>query len=133
VTVTGHVHVHPHQHPHQHPHPHVHPHVHRRPAPGEATSPGASPMVDIGGEIGALIVYLDGTTRSGELEACPVGRPAERFHTGVHPRDLGGAEAPVAVFPQVVGGSYQVLDDDGIPMALVHVTGGHVAELDLRG
>jgi hypothetical protein len=40
---------------------------------------------------------------------------------------------PVAVFPQVVGGSYQVLDDDGIPMALVHVRGGHVAELDLRG
>jgi hypothetical protein len=90
-------------------------------------------MVDIGGEVGALIVYLDRTTRSGELEACPAGRPAERFHTGVHPRELGGAEVPVAVFPQVLGGSYQVLDDDGIPMALVHVTGGHVAELDLRG
>jgi hypothetical protein len=126
VTVTGHLHVHPEV------HPHPHPHVHRRPAPGEATSPGASPMVDIGGEVGALIVVLDRTTRSGELEACPAGRPAERFHTGVHPRELGGAEVPVAVFPQVLGGSYQVLDDDGIPMALVHVTGGHVAELDLR-
>jgi hypothetical protein len=29
-------------------------------------------------------------------------------------------------------GSYQVLDDGGIPVAVVHVTGGHVAELDLR-
>jgi len=37
-----------------------------------------------------------------------------------------------AVFPQVAQGSYQVLDDDGIPMALLQVTGGHVAEVDLR-
>jgi hypothetical protein len=37
-----------------------------------------------------------------------------------------------AVFPEVIDGSYQVLDDGGIPMALVRVAGGHVAELDLR-
>jgi hypothetical protein len=36
------------------------------------------------------------------------------------------------VFPEVRHGSYQVLDDGGIPVAVVHVTGGHVAELDLR-
>ncbi|HET6949862.1 MAG TPA: hypothetical protein VFI47_05790 [Acidimicrobiales bacterium] len=112
---------------------HVHLASQAHEAPGEATaSPGASPLLDIGDDVGALVVYLDRTTRSGELEACPAGRPADRFHTGVHPRAVGGRDVPVAVFPQVVRGSYQVLDDEGIPMALVHVSGGRVAEIDLR-
>jgi hypothetical protein len=94
---------------------------------------GVSSLLDIGDEVGALVVYLPGDTPSGELEACPAGRPAEHFHTGVHPRPLGdGASVHVAVFPQVAQGSYQVLDDAGIPVALVQVTGGNVAEVDLR-
>jgi hypothetical protein len=100
-------------------------------APG-ATAPGASPVLDIGGDVGALLVYLDGITPSGELEACPAGRPGERFHTGVHLRDLGCGRVAVAVYPQVHQGSYQILDEDLVPLALVDVDGGRVAELDLR-
>jgi hypothetical protein len=106
---------------------HVHPHE----APG-ATAPGASPLLDIGGDVGALVVYLDGVTPSGELEACPAGRPDARFHTGVHLRELGGASVAVAVFPQVTEGSYQLLDGEGLPVARVAISGGAVAELDLR-
>jgi hypothetical protein len=97
-----------------------------------AHAPGATPVLDIGEDVGALVVYLPGDTPSGELEACPEGRPADHFHTGVHPRPIGGETVFTAVFPEVIDGSYQVLDDGGIPMALVRVTGGHVAELDLR-
>ena len=97
-----------------------------------AHAPGATPVLDIGDDIGALVVYLPENTPTGELEACPEGRPAEHFHTGVHPRPIGGDTVFTAVFPEVIDGSYQVLDDGGIPMALVRVTGGHVAELDLR-
>jgi hypothetical protein len=97
-----------------------------------AHAPGAHPVLDIGEDVGALIVYLPGDTPSGELEACPEGRPADHFHTGVHLRDLGGEMVFTAVFPEVHHGSYQVLDDGGIPVAVVRVTGGHVAELDLR-
>ena len=97
-----------------------------------AHAPVANPVLDIGGDIGALVVYLPEDTASGELEACPEGRPADHFHTGVHPRPVGGESVFTAVFPEVVRGSYQVLDDRGIPVAVVHVTGGHVAELDLR-
>jgi hypothetical protein len=97
-----------------------------------AHAPGATPVLDIGDDVGALVVYLSGDTPSGELKACPEGRPADHFHTGVHPRPIGGETVFTAVFPEVIDGSYQVLDDGGIPMALVRVTGGHVAELDLR-
>jgi hypothetical protein len=118
-------------HGHTHTHPHPHPHSAVREAPG-APAAGANPMLDIGGDVGAMVVYLDGPTASGELEACPAGRPAERFHTGVHLREIGGGSVAVAVYPQVVQGTYQILDDDLVPLGLVHVTGAHVAELDLR-
>jgi hypothetical protein len=100
--------------------------------PGPETAPGASPILDIGGEVGALVVYLTETTPSGELEACPAGRPDQRFHTGVHPRVVGPDTVPVAVFPEVAGGSYELLDVGGEPLALVRVAGGQVSEVDLR-
>ncbi|HKE74131.1 MAG TPA: hypothetical protein VKB57_10985 [Acidimicrobiales bacterium] len=110
---------------------HLHTPTQAQEAPG-ATAPGANPVVDIGDDVGALVVYLDAVTPSGELEACPAGRPGERFHTGVHLRDLGGGSVAAAVYPQVRHGSYQILDEEYLPLALVHVEGGSVAELDLR-
>ena len=110
---------------------HTHPHTQARLVPG-APAPGASPLLDIGDDVGAMVVYLDAVTPSGELEACPAGRPAERFHTGVHLRALGGGSVAAAVYPQVRRGSYQILDEEILPVALVHVEGGRVAELDLR-
>lgn len=116
-----------------HPHHTHHTHSATLAPTSESSDVGVSSLLDIGDEVGALVVYLPGDTPSGELEACPAGRPDEHFHTGVHPRPLGdGASLHVAVFPQVAQGSYQVLDDAGIPVALVQVTGGHVAEVDLR-
>jgi hypothetical protein len=95
----------------------------------EAYAPGASPLLDIGGEVGALVVYLAEPTASGELEACPAGRPDERFHTGVHPRMVGARSVPVAVFPELPRGTYEVLGPDRSPVALVDVTGGEVSEI----
>lgn len=92
----------------------------------------SSPLLDIGGEVGALVVYLAAEPPGGELEACPVGRPEARFHTGVHHRHVGRDWAWTAVFPQVTRGSYHLLDPQGVPMADVTVAGGHVLHLDLR-
>ena len=120
-------------HPHPHPHPHgdEHDHVHAVPE-APAQDVGANPVLDIGGDVGALVVVLAERTPSGELEACPVGDPAGRFHTGVHRRGLGANAAWTAVFPAVVQGRYQLLHHDGTPMAAVAVTGGQVETLDLR-
>src|SRR4029453_9914139 len=87
-----------HGHTHTHTHPHPHPHSAVREAPG-APAPGANPMLDIGGDVGAMVVYLDGPTASGELEACPAGGPAERFHTGVHLREIGGGGGGAPGYP----------------------------------
>lgn len=99
-----------------------------------AQKPGvhSTPVLDIGGEVGALVVYLAAETPTGELEACPVDDPEARFHTGVHHRAVGRGVAWTAVFPEVSEGSYHLLDDDGAPLAAVTVAGGTVHELDLR-
>jgi len=99
-----------------------------------APAPGAysTPVLDIGGEVGALVVYLAAEPPTGEVEACPVDDPAARFHTGVHRRAIAHGFAWTAVFPQVTQGSYHLLDDDGAPLAHVLVTGGTVHQLDLR-
>jgi hypothetical protein len=95
--------------------------------------PSGSPVLDIGGEVGAMVVYLAGPAPSGELEACPAGDRSARFHTGVHYRPVGEGWAHVAVFPNVVEGTYDLLDDDGIVVLVtVDVRGGEVRELDLR-
>lgn len=102
------------------------------PAPENGVAPGGSPVLDIGGDVGAMIVYLDHATPSGEIVAHPPGRPQGHFHTGVHPRDMRGRTVHVALFPQVDEGGYDLLDPDGEPMARIRVTGGQVSELDLR-
>jgi len=93
---------------------------------------GAIPVLDIGGSVGALVVYLDGPTPSGELEARPLGDPGGRFHTGVHPRELFGRITYVALYPEVECGTYEILDEALEPIAVIEVDGGAVTELDLR-
>jgi len=91
-----------------------------------------TPVLDIGGEIGALVVHLDHMPHTGELEACPRNRPELRFHTGVHWRDISGTAVPVAVYPAVTEGDYEILDPELRPIGRVQVEGGRVAELALR-
>lgn len=112
------------------PHPHPHPHLHLQHLHG---APGAVPVLDIGGSVGALVVYLDDPTPSGELEARPLGDPGGRFHTGVHPRELFGRTVHIALYPEVEHGTYEILDAQLQPIAVVDVDGGAVSELDLRG
>ena len=95
------------------------------------TSAGVAPLLDIGGDIGALVVELAVVPPSGELEACPAGRPGARFHTGVHQRHVGGRVVAVAVYPAVPEGDYEILDEWLVPVARSHVTGGKVSQLRL--
>jgi hypothetical protein len=90
--------------------------------------PGPNPLLDIGGDVGALIAYLPRLTASGELDVQPEGQPEGRFHTGVHQRN----GTWVAVFPEVVEGWYELLDDAGRTLVRVVVIGGEVREVDLR-
>lgn len=98
--------------------------------------PGISVVLDIGGEVGAMVVYLASEPPGAELEARPLSDDAARFHTGVHPRDTEAGPVLVAVFPEVRQGTYELLAEKGVPdtsvIAEVTVVGGEVTELDLR-
>ena len=96
-------------------------------------APGSASVLDIGGDVGAVIVGLPKDTPSGELMACRRGDPAAHFHTGVHLRSIdgGSGEAWVAVFPEVVAGHYSLLTDEGVEHTLFEVTGGRVTSLVL--
>lgn len=88
-------------------------------------------MLDIGDDVGAVVAYLEAVPAGGELDICPAGRPEERFHTGVHLRAVAGAEVPVALFPAVPEGRYEILDHRSRPLAAVDVVGGQVTEVRL--
>ena len=89
-------------------------------------------MLDIGDDVGALVVYLDAIPSTGELELCPSDDPAGHFHTGVHERPSHAGGVAVAVFPGVRQGSYDVLRTNGQRWRRVEIAGGQVRELDLR-
>jgi hypothetical protein len=120
-----------HLHAHGHRQDHSHAHAGERQPP-----PGISVVLDIGGEVGALVVHLSFVPPGGELEARPRGDDSRRFHTGVHLRPSDQGEALVAVFPEVLAGTYELLDvkgaADASAVAEVTVEGGQVTELDLR-
>ncbi|HEV3225441.1 MAG TPA: hypothetical protein VGZ52_01355 [Acidimicrobiales bacterium] len=111
---------------------HAHDHYHLPADPHVHDGPGEIPVLDIGDDVGALLVYLDGPTPSGELHARPLGEPGARFHTGVHARELVSDTTHVALYPEIRRGTYEILDADFEPLAVVDIDGGAVTELDLR-
>jgi hypothetical protein len=98
-----------------------------------AHAPGLGGVVlDVGGDVGALVVVLGDAPDVDELDIQPVGDPSRRFHTGVHARSVDGAPTRTAVYPEVVAGRYELLDGGGRPFAEVTATGGEVRTIDLR-
>ena len=101
--------------------------------PVESTQVQGGPVVlDIGGDIGALIVFLPERFAGTEIE---IGVAGEKpfTHTGVHPRGEGEHRRLTAVYPELTTGDYQLQHPgDGSALGpVVHVEGGVLAELDL--
>jgi hypothetical protein len=89
-------------------------------------------VLEIGGDLGALVVYTDADLHGVEIEISPSGEDGRRSHKDVLERSLAGRPAFSAVFDQIKDGSY-TLWIAGTPRARdVRVTGGTVAELDWR-
>ena len=122
----GDQHTHPHAHDHDHDHPHVHERYSDRPHPEFV-------VLEIGGDLGALIVYVDDDMHGVEIEISRTGDDASRTHKDVLERPLGGRRSFSAVFDQVPEGSYTLWVGDRARARDVAVAGGSVAELDWRG
>ena len=93
---------------------------------------GGAPALDIGGDIGAMLVTMDRSALGSELHLRSEHVQPVAVHTGVWERDQGGATVIAAVFAELVEGHYQVLDQQGVGVRRVEVRGGEVTTIDLR-
>ena len=93
---------------------------------------GGPPVLDIGGEIGAMVVLMDPATAGSELHLRSEHEPPIAVHTGVWTRPHGAATVTAAVYPDLVAGRYWVLDATGHDVLPVVIEGGELTEIDLR-
>ena len=66
------------------------------------TGPG-SVLLDIGGEVGALIIITPARMAGEEIHVSPLPDPARRTHALVRERRLGAASCHAAVYPALPG------------------------------
>ena len=71
-------------------------------------APTGHVVLDIGDDIGALIVHTTEELRGREIEASPHGHDWLGTHTAVLERRLGGRTLFAAVFPALPAGAYTI-------------------------
>jgi len=106
-----------------HAHAHSHPH-----AETYGPSQDGSVMVDVGGDVGALVILTPPDLHGAEIELSPADSEEVRTHVAVRERLGPGATMHAAVFPSLAAGSYTIWDPASRPIAQVTVTGGQVAQ-----
>ena len=92
---------------------------------------GAAVLLDIGGDVGALVVVMPAALAGAEVEARPVGAAHPHpEHVAVLPRPVpAGGHVHSAVFPALPGGTYELYERPAGPVRLtVEVTGGTVTD-----
>jgi len=90
-------------------------------------------VLDLGGDIGALIVHTDAELHGVEVEISATGADRERSHKDVLERRIAGRAAHTAVFDNLPEGSYTLWIGNRACARDVRVTGGAVARLDWTG
>jgi hypothetical protein len=85
-------------------------------------------VLDIGQDIGALIIYTEAAWRGREIEVSPRGSVATRTHVQVLERRINGQP----VFPGLHAGDYDIWEKASHPRGTVTIVGGEVATVDWR-
>lgn len=86
-------------------------------------------LLDIGGDVGALVLYTGAEDDEAEIEISPGTDPtAPRSHNQVHPRRAPAGTVYSAVYPTLASGEYTIWRDSHTPEATVTIHGGHVTE-----
>lgn len=131
-----------HQHPeasgaeaHAAEHTHVHaaePHGYGATAPHVHGPRLQDAILDIGGDVGALILYTDASYAEREIEVSPEGDDEHRTHTAIHERRGGSGAVHAGIYPELRAGRYRIWADRPGLTDLVTIVGGEVAEVDWR-
>jgi hypothetical protein len=109
--------------------PHGHDHDHHV----DAHRPHEEAVVlELGGDLGALVVYTDPSLLHTAIEISADGDDHERSHKDVLERVVAGRSLYAAVFDKVPAGAYTLWHDDVARTRGATVTGGSVTELDWR-
>ena len=107
---------------HDHSHGSEHSHDHHHQA-------GQGPTVlDIGDDVGALVLYTSVELVGAEIEISPDADPDRRRHVAVHPRQYPGGTAYAAVYYGLEAGSYQLWAADGSVALTVSIEGNSITE-----
>jgi len=120
-------------------------------APENAWAGQGAVLLDIGDDVGALVVSMPASMTGAEVEIRPLGRAATAHrHTGHHHHDEGhehlahvavvarpvaGGEVPSLVFPELPDGGYELFgkgQSDAVVLR-VDVVGGQVTVTDWPG
>jgi len=111
---------------------HHHRHGDHEPGESYAHVQGGPAVLDIGGNIGAMIVTLNSEAEGTELHLRSTHEPPIRVHTGVWRRGFGERVSTTAVFAELLEGSYWVLDSTSAGLRQVEIRGGTLSSIDLR-
>jgi len=90
-------------------------------------------LLDIGGDIGALIVTAPPSLAGEEIEIRPVGRPAPAHlpHVAIVGRPIGDSIRHSAVFGELTEGTYELYRRPDGPVVLrVTIIGGQVCQTE---
>ena len=97
---------------------------------GPRTGPSDALVLDIGGDVGALILYADEHLIGAEIDITPMGQHQHHgVHTAIRRRRAGERDIVCGVYPELPAGIYTVWGVDGDRIATVGIEGGRVAEL----
>lgn len=113
--------------------PHAHAeHAHDHPENYAARKHPEFVVLEIGDDVGALIVHTDGEMHGVEVEISPADDDDRRSHKEVLERRVGGSPAFTAVFDGLKAGAYTLWTRDEARTRGVIIEGGVIAELDWR-
>ena len=113
-----------------HSHGHGHDHSHGAGEEDYTSRPHPEHVVlDIGEDIGALIIHTGAGMLGMEVEISATGQDDQRSPKDILERQIGGSPAYTAVFDKVREGTYTLWVDDVARERDVHVSGGAIGEL----
>ena len=103
--------------------------AHAHPHPENPHAGQGMVLLDIGGDIGALVVTMPASMVDVEVEIRPEGvTHGHHRHVGVVARPVAGGAVPSLVYPDLVEGRYELyVIGTGEVRLVVDVTGGEVA------
>jgi hypothetical protein len=83
--------------------------------------------MELGGDIGALVLYTPASLDGWEIEISRDGAPGvRRTHSQVRRRHMAAATTYAAVYPNLPAGTYTIWTAEQDPAATAVITGGQI-------